>query len=122
VSQEDVKASPHSDVDDANLTLVKRAKCVLRAQRDLPSRQTHLRCKSLTGTNAPVFALESATAGAFCGIAELSFLIGLFGLLHYGLEERRRQEAGELAVRRGVGDGEGAGVGVDCGLVDGRFL
>ena len=41
-------------------------------------------------------------------------------LLDYGLEERRGEEAGELAVGGGVGHSQGSGVGVDRVLFEGR--
>ena len=43
-------------------------------------------------------------------------------LLDYGLEERRGQQRGELAVRGGVGDRQRACVGVDRGLIQSRLF
>jgi hypothetical protein len=74
-------------------------------------------------TEAPQsFRVESASTGAFRGLLNLMRLFELPELLDYGLEEWRRQETGKLTVRGGVGDGQGAGVGVDGGLVEGRLF
>jgi hypothetical protein len=51
------------------------------------------------------------------------FLFGLSliltrALFDDGLKERRGEETGELAVGRGVRDGQSASVGVDGGLIE----
>jgi hypothetical protein len=52
------------------------------------------------------------------GLLLLAFGVAAYLKYYYGLEEWRGGEAGKLAVRGGVGHGQGSGVGVDRGLIE----
>jgi len=73
-----------------------------------PTRSVSKKARSSQWSAGSGFMLLRGVAGA--------------ALLDYGLEERRGEEAGELAIGGGVGHGKGSGIGVDGGLFEGRLL